>query len=74
MNKRIEELAKQAGIELDDDEALEFGKQIYYVTREDMEKFVDLIVRECAELADACEKMNIPVDAAKAAIAKARGE
>jgi hypothetical protein len=25
-------------------------------------------------LADACEKMNIPVDAAKAAIAKARGE
>jgi len=49
MNERIKQLAEQAGLEFDDDEALEFGKQIYYVTKEDMEKFAELIVRECAE-------------------------
>ena len=47
MNERIRELAEQAGLEFDDDESLEFGKQIYYVTKEDMEKFAELIVREC---------------------------
>ena len=46
MNERIRKLAEQAGLEFDDDEALEFGKQIYYVTKEDMEKFAELIVRE----------------------------
>lgn len=49
MNERIRKLAEQAGLEFDDDEALEFGKQIYYVTKEDMEKFAELIVRECVE-------------------------
>lgn len=51
MNKRIEKLAEQAGMEFDDDEALEVGKQIYYVTKEDMEKFAQLIVQECAGFA-----------------------
>ena len=46
MNERIRELAEQAGLEFDDDESLEFGKQIYYVTKEDMEKFAELIVTE----------------------------
>lgn len=48
MNERIKELALQAGLEFDDDEALEFGEEIYYVTKKDMEKFTELIVRECA--------------------------
>ena len=52
MNERIRELAEQAGLEFDDDESLEFGKQIYYVTKEDMEKFAELIVRECALVAN----------------------
>lgn len=51
MNERIKQLAEQAGLEFDDDEALEFGKQIYYVTKEDMEKFAELIVRECIDIA-----------------------
>ena len=49
MNERIRKLAEQAGLEFDDDESLEFGKQIYYVTKEDMEKFAELIVKECAQ-------------------------
>lgn len=52
MNERIKQLAEQAGLEFDDDEALEFGKQIYYVTKEDMEKFAELIVRECIDAAE----------------------
>jgi hypothetical protein len=51
MNERIKQLAKQAGLEFDDDEALEFGKQIYYVTTEDMEKFAELIIQECMDVA-----------------------
>ena len=50
MNERIKELAEQAGLEFDDDESLEFGKQIYYVTKEDMEKFAELIVERCLSM------------------------
>ena len=46
MNKLIRKLAEQAGMEFDDDECLEFGKQIYYVTTEDVEKFAKLTVKE----------------------------
>jgi hypothetical protein len=46
MNERIREIAKEAGLEFDDDEALEFGKEIYYVTKEDIEKFAELIILE----------------------------
>jgi hypothetical protein len=46
MNDRIKELAEQAGLEFDDDLALE-PEPIYYTTQKDLEKFSQLIVREC---------------------------
>ena len=50
MNERIRELAEQAGLEFDDDLALE-PEPIYYTTQKDLEKFAELIVRECVEVA-----------------------
>ena len=47
MNERIKLLAKQAGLEFDDDLALE-SEPIYYTTQKDLEKFAELIVKECA--------------------------
>ena len=49
MNERIRELAEQAGLEFDNDLALE-PEPIYYTTQKDLEKFAELIVRECAEI------------------------
>ena len=51
MNERIKQLAEQAGLEFDNDLALE-PEPIYYTTQKDLEKFAELIVRECAELCD----------------------
>ena len=51
MNERIRELAEQAGLEFDDDLALE-SEPIYYTTQKDLEKFAELIVRECIRLCD----------------------
>jgi len=51
MNERIRELAEQAGLEFDDDLALE-PEPIYYTTQTDLAKFAELIVRECARLVD----------------------
>ena len=48
MNKRIQELAEQAGLEFDDDLVLE-PEAIYYTTQKDLEKFAELIVRECMD-------------------------
>lgn len=49
MDKRIEELAEQAGIEFDDSFTLE-PEPIYYLKLSDFEKFAELIVRECANI------------------------
>ena len=49
MNERIRLLALQAGLEFDNDLALE-PEPIYYTTQKDLEKFAELIVRECARL------------------------
>jgi hypothetical protein len=49
MNNRIKELAEQAGLEFDDDLALE-PEPIYYITQKELEKFAELIVRECAQI------------------------
>ena len=46
MNERIRELAEQAGLEFDNDLALE-PEPIYYTTQKDLEKFAELIVKEC---------------------------
>jgi hypothetical protein len=54
MNKRLQELAEQAGIEFDDSFSLE-PETIYYLKLSDFEKFAELIVRECAKLADNLE-------------------
>ena len=47
MNKRIKQLAEQAGIKLPDDS--EYNGHIY---RNTIEKFARLIVRECAQRVD----------------------
>ena len=49
MKERIKQLAEQAGLEFDNDLALE-PEPIYYTTQKDLEKFAELIVRECARL------------------------
>ena len=49
MNERIRELAEQAGLEFDDDLVLE-PEAIYYTTQKDLEKFAELIVRECCDI------------------------
>jgi len=49
MNKRIEELAEQAGIEFDDSFTLE-PEPIYYLKLSDFEKFAELIVQECIDI------------------------
>jgi hypothetical protein len=46
MNKRIEELAEQAGIEFDDSFTLE-PEPIYYLKLSDFEKFAELLINEC---------------------------
>ena len=51
MNERIRELAEQAGLEFDDNLVLE-PEPIYYTTQKDLEKFAELIVRECAKYVD----------------------
>ena len=48
---RIKELAEQAGLEFDNDLALE-PEPIYYTTQKDLEKFAELIVQECIGVAD----------------------
>ena len=49
MNERIKELAEQAGISLSQKDY-----SYYWVeSAEDIEKFAELIVRECAEIANA---------------------
>ena len=52
MNERIKQLAEQAGLEFDNDLALE-PEPIYYTTQKDLEKFAELIVRECVQVARA---------------------
>ena len=52
MNERIRELAEQAGISLSQKDF-----SYYWVeSAEDMEKFAELIVRECAKVADIADK------------------
>jgi hypothetical protein len=46
MTQRIKELIAQAGLEFDNDLVLE-PEPIYYTTQKDLEKFAELIVREC---------------------------
>ena len=46
MNERIRQLAEQAGLEFDDNLVLE-SEPIYYTTQKDLEKFAELLVREC---------------------------
>ena len=50
MNERIEEIAHEQGIPWD-------NKYHWYVSNTDLKRFAELIVRECAEVAD--ESLNI---------------
>jgi len=57
MNERIKLLAEQAGLEFDNDLALE-PEPIYYTTQKDLEKFAELIVSECVMLCDKVYEQN----------------
>ena len=50
MNERIRELAEQAGIHFGRSATLDGSNIARFVTTSDMEKFAELIVRECSEL------------------------
>ena len=50
MNERIKKLAEQAGLEFDGEMVLE-PEPIYYTSQKDLEKFAELIVRECIKQA-----------------------
>ena len=50
MNERIRELADQAGIHFGRSAALDGNNIARFVTTSDMEKFAELIVRECMKL------------------------
>ena len=49
MNERIKKLAEQAGIHFGRSATLDGNNIARFVTTSDMEKFAELIVRECAE-------------------------
>lgn len=55
MNERIKELAEQAGLEFDEDLALE-SEPIYYITQKTLEKFAELIIRECSNIGEMKEQ------------------
>ena len=50
MNERIKQLAEKAGLEFDGEMVLE-PEPIYYTSQKDLEKFAELIIRECADIA-----------------------
>lgn len=50
MNERILELAKQAGIELFEDKAFKWS--VIAGTDHHLQKFAELIVKECVDIAD----------------------
>jgi glycerol-3-phosphate dehydrogenase len=50
MNERIQELARQAGILIDWGEDIKVGRWGIGGKYENMQKFAELIVRECCEL------------------------
>lgn len=49
MNKRILEIAEQAGVLADFGEDIKMGRYSIGGTNQSMEKFAELIVRECAK-------------------------
>jgi len=52
MNERIRELSEQAGIHFGRSATLDGNNIARFVTTSDMEKFAELIVRECMSVAD----------------------
>jgi len=71
MNKRITELAKQAGM-TDDKFGMFFAKDKHNEYGVDLEKFAELIVRECIDCAEWVGRMNTtavePVNTAHAIV------
>ncbi len=56
MNERLKKLAKQAGIHFGRGATLDGNDIARFVTTSDMEKFAELIVRECAKIADSADE------------------
>ena len=57
MNQRIEELAEEAGLEFEDEPGIE-PEPVYYGYKKDLEKFAELIVRDCALTAGLMEHLG----------------
>ena len=67
MNERIKELARQAGCKVMDDGEWYIPsatglEKIVYTSGVGLEKFAELIVRECGYHADVFESLGCPVD------------
>ncbi len=62
MNEQIKQIAEQAGLELDDDAALEPPPPIYYITEKDLEKFTELLIKECSKVIQNWKKEPFPFD------------
>jgi hypothetical protein len=58
MNKRIKQLAEQAGIQFGRNATLDGNDIARFVTTSDMEKFAELIVRECITVARGADGLD----------------
>ncbi len=61
MNERIRELANEANKDIGYTFKMEEAKQLHEL----MEKFAELIVRECCAITDEVERADLPVVASK---------
>lgn len=52
MNTRIDKIAEQAGLWNDMEPTRREGRYVGHMNVSDVEKFAELIIRECAEVAD----------------------
>jgi hypothetical protein len=65
MNERIQELVKQAGIEFTYDPTETPMRAFAECWEDELEKFAELIVRECCAITDEVERADLPVVASK---------
>jgi hypothetical protein len=59
MNERIRQLAEQAGIHFGRSATLDGNNIARFVTTSDMEKFAELIVNQCADIAQQHNKSPV---------------
>jgi hypothetical protein len=58
MNERIEKLGEQADLLGECTPTKIPGRYVGYITEEQIKKFAELLVRECAKIADDCDELK----------------